>query len=115
MELTPLAPRARLLFYLQTFAGLFLFWAPASAVAAAMFATVVGITTAVVTALVVFFLLFLVAIWWPSLAFERWGYTVREQDLVIRNGVLIRRLTTIPLGRIQHVDTRQGPIEQWLG
>ena len=29
--------------------------------------------------------------------------------------MLIRSIVAIPTSRIQHVDTRQGPIEQWMG
>ena len=61
------------------------------------------------------FFLFLVAVWYPSLSFERWGYVLRADELLIRRGVLIRTITAIPVNRIQHVDTRQGPIEQWMG
>lgn len=44
-----------------------------------------------------------------------WGYAVRSQDLVLRRGLLIRRLTIVPLGRMQFVDLHQGPLDRWLG
>jgi hypothetical protein len=44
-----------------------------------------------------------------------WGYAVREHDLVLRRGLLIRRLTIIPVGRMQFIDIQQGPLDRWLG
>ena len=55
------------------------------------------------------------ALLWPSLVYRFYAYEVREEDLWIGRGVLFRRETVIPLSRIQHVDTRQGPLEQLFG
>lgn len=55
------------------------------------------------------------AVWYPSRAHERWGWALREHDLVISHGVLLRQVVSIPAGRIQHVDVHQGPIERSLG
>ena len=44
-----------------------------------------------------------------------WGYAERAQDLVLRRGVLIRRLTIVPYGRMQFVDVSQGPLARALG
>lgn len=115
MELTPLAPRARLLFYLQSFSRLVLFWFPAGLVTMALLSTTIPALWAVLAGLSLVFLQFLLALWLPSLAFDRWGYAVRSEDLLISSGVLLRRMTSIPMTRIQHVDTRQGPIERFLG
>ena len=70
---------------------------------------------AMVVAGLLAFVLFAAAVWLPSLSFDRWGYLLRADDLLIVRGVLVRRVTTIPMHRIQHVDTQQGPLEQWLG
>ncbi len=56
-----------------------------------------------------------VALVWPRLAWEAYRYEVREHDLLVRSGVLFRRWSAIPLSRIQHVDTRQGPVERLFG
>jgi membrane protein YdbS with pleckstrin-like domain len=56
--------------------------------------------------------------WWLRLvsrAVRSWGYAEREDDLLIRRGVLVRRLTIVPYGRMQFVDVRIGPIERLLG
>lgn len=114
-ELVPLAPRARFLFHLQAFARLVLFWVPASVVTGVLLATTFPAVYALIAASALLFVVFVASLWYPSLAFDRWGYLLRDEDLLISNGVVFRRLTSIPTNRIQHVDTRQGPLEQWLG
>jgi uncharacterized protein len=54
-------------------------------------------------------------LWYPQRAWQRWGYAVREHDLLIQSGVLVHRRVSIPSGRIQHVDIHQGPFERMLG
>jgi uncharacterized protein len=44
-----------------------------------------------------------------------WGYAERHQDLLVRRGVLIRRQSVIPYGRMQYIDVTAGPIERSLG
>ncbi|HUB41406.1 MAG TPA: PH domain-containing protein [Streptosporangiaceae bacterium] len=44
-----------------------------------------------------------------------WGYAERHDDLLVRRGVLIRRLSVIPYGRMQFIDVTAGPIERSLG
>jgi membrane protein YdbS with pleckstrin-like domain len=56
--------------------------------------------------------------WWLRLvsrAVQAWGYAERPDDLLIRRGVLIRRLTVVPYGRMQFVDVRVGPVERAFG
>jgi membrane protein YdbS with pleckstrin-like domain len=55
------------------------------------------------------------AAWYPPRAHRRWGWALREHDLLIAHGVLVRQWVSIPAGRIQHVDVHQGPIERSLG
>jgi len=56
-----------------------------------------------------------IALIWPSLEYRYFRYAVREKDILVQQGVLFRRWTALPLHRIQHVDTRQGPIERLVG
>jgi len=44
-----------------------------------------------------------------------WGYAERNDDLMVRRGVLIRRLSVIPYGRMQFIDVTAGPVERALG
>jgi membrane protein YdbS with pleckstrin-like domain len=52
---------------------------------------------------------------WPPLEYRNLRYTVREEDLMVESGVLFHRWSCIPFTRIQHVDTRQGPMERLFG
>lgn len=52
---------------------------------------------------------------WPRLAWANFRYEVREHDLLVQSGVLFRRWSSVPLTRIQYVDTEQGPLERILG
>ena len=44
-----------------------------------------------------------------------WGYAEREDDLLVRRGVLIRRTSVVPFGRMQYVDVTAGPLDRRLG
>jgi uncharacterized protein len=44
-----------------------------------------------------------------------WGYLEREDDLLIRRGLLVRRLSVVPYGRMQFIDVTAGPVERSLG
>ena len=44
-----------------------------------------------------------------------WGYLEREDDLLIRRGLLVRRLSVVPYGRMQFIDVIAGPVERSLG
>lgn len=46
----------------------------------------------------------------PSLRWQRWRYEVREEEMELQEGIYIRRRTLVPMIRVQHVDTVQGPI-----
>lgn len=51
----------------------------------------------------------------PPLRYRAWGFLVRETDLYLRHGILFRTTSIVPHARIQHVDTRHGPVDRWLG
>jgi len=44
-----------------------------------------------------------------------WGYAERDEDLLVRHGLLTRRLSIVPYGRIQLIDLSAGPIERMFG
>lgn len=46
----------------------------------------------------------------PLLRWRRWRYDVRAEEIELQNGVFIKKRTLIPMIRVQHVDTKQGPI-----
>jgi hypothetical protein len=41
-----------------------------------------------------------------------WGYAEREDDLLVKRGVLFSRLSVIPYGRMQFIDVTAGPVER---
>jgi uncharacterized protein len=43
------------------------------------------------------------------------GYAERDDDLLIRRGVLMRSLVVVPYGRMQFVDVQAGPLDRWGG
>jgi uncharacterized protein len=44
-----------------------------------------------------------------------WGYAERHDDLMVKRGVMIRRQSVIPYGRMQFIDVTAGPVERSLG
>ena len=44
-----------------------------------------------------------------------WGYAERRDDLMVKRGVMIRRQSVIPYGRMQFIDVTAGPVERSLG
>lgn len=44
-----------------------------------------------------------------------WGYDERGDDLVVTRGVLVRRTTVVPYGRMQFLDVTAGPFERAFG
>jgi len=46
----------------------------------------------------------------PKLKWKRWRYEVHEHEIDLQRGVLIVKRTIIPMNRVQHVDTQQGPL-----
>ncbi len=43
------------------------------------------------------------------------GYAEREDDLLVRHGIMFRNLVVVPYGRMQYVDVHAGPIDRQLG
>ncbi len=46
---------------------------------------------------------------------RRFGWALRDHDVITQQGVLWRKATVLPLVRIQHVETASGPIERAFG
>jgi membrane protein YdbS with pleckstrin-like domain len=47
-------------------------------------------------------------------AVRAWGYAEREHDLLVRHGLMVRRLSIVPYARMQFVDVSAGPLERIL-
>jgi len=48
----------------------------------------------------------------PGLRWRRWRYEIREEEIDIRHGALAIRRTLVPISRVQHVETRVGPLQR---
>jgi uncharacterized protein len=44
-----------------------------------------------------------------------WGYAEREDDLLVRHGLFMRKLSIVPYARMQFVDVTVGPMERMFG
>jgi uncharacterized protein len=53
-----------------------------------------------------YLLLFIV----PEVKWKRWRYEVRETEIEIQSGIIIITRTLVPMVRVQHVETEQGPL-----
>jgi membrane protein YdbS with pleckstrin-like domain len=62
-------------------------------------------------------LLVLAAAVWVGLRgrYRSWSYQERADDLIVTRGVLVRRLSVVPYGRMQFLDVTAGPIDRWFG
>jgi hypothetical protein len=47
--------------------------------------------------------------------YRSWGYAEREEDLLVRRGVMFARLSVVPYGRMQFIDVTAGPLERAFG
>jgi len=47
--------------------------------------------------------------------YRAWGYLERDEDLLVRRGVMIRRLSVVPYGRMQFVEVTAGLVERLFG
>ena len=70
--------------------------------------TLTALLIAVLVHLVLIFVL-------PKVRWNRWRYDVSEDAVDLFRGIIMRTRTVIPINRIQHVDTRQGPVYRQFG
>jgi len=47
--------------------------------------------------------------------YRAWGYAEREDDLIVNRGLVFRRLSVVPYGRMQFIDVSAGPIDRLFG
>ena len=63
----------------------------------------------------VFAALFVWQLWLIPRQVRAMGYALTDNHLLWRHGVMFRSITVTPYGRMQFVDTSQGPLARWLG
>ena len=47
--------------------------------------------------------------------YRSWGYAERDDDLIVIRGLLFRRISVVPYGRMQFIDVTAGPIDRAFG
>jgi membrane protein YdbS with pleckstrin-like domain len=47
--------------------------------------------------------------------YRAWGYAERGDDLIVNRGVIFRRLSVVPYGRMQFIDVTAGPVDRLFG
>jgi uncharacterized protein len=50
--------------------------------------------------------------WFVRRRFKAWRYQERYEDLLVARGVMVRRLSVVPYGRMQFVEVTSGPLER---
>jgi uncharacterized protein len=51
----------------------------------------------------------------PSWLWRRWRYEIRPLEVDLQRGLVRVTRTLVPIVRVQHVDTRRGPLQRRLG
>lgn len=51
----------------------------------------------------------------PDLVWRHWRYEIGEAEVDLQHGWLTVTRTLVPMARIQHVDTRRGPLQRRFG
>ncbi|MEI4770713.1 PH domain-containing protein [Psychrobacillus sp. FJAT-51614] len=64
----------------------------------------------IVAGAVVLLIAYLLIYLFPRVKWMRWRYEVREQEIELQHGLFVVKRTLVPMVRVQHVDTEQGPI-----
>lgn len=59
--------------------------------------------------------LFAMAWRWPSVSYQYTSWKLDEEGLEIHRGVFWKHQISVPLGRVQHADVSQGPIQRSFG
>lgn len=103
------------LWRLRALVSLATFWIPVTLAVGAVVAFQVGIVVAVAGGSAWVVAVLASALAWPGIAYRYFRYEVSERELVVEQGVIFRQVVAVPLQRIQHVDSTQGPIERLVG
>jgi len=111
-----LDPRARTMWYVSE-AIQTVIWLTMVAVAAAAILrfTPVDQRWVILAAAAIFVFSIVEGVVSPALRYRYWRYEIRDDEVDLQYGVLMKTRQLIPMSRIQHVDTRRGPLQQRFG
>ena len=65
------------------------------------------ILTTVLIAVIITIVLVIIV---PRVRWKQWRYRIDKHEIDLHHGIWFTRQTLVPVKRVQHVDTRQGPI-----
>lgn len=110
-----LDPRALTVWRLNAMMASLFIWVPAGIfLAISYFADFLWPWSLLVLALVVLLTVLQVFVI-PPLEWRRWRYEVTEREIDMQRGVFVTTRTLVPMSRVQHVDTQQGPLLRYYG
>ena len=69
----------------------------------------IWITAAVAVPLLLF------AIIYPQVEYVQWAYSISDDRIEIKKGIIWRKYTVLPVARIQHVESACGVLQRMLG
>ena len=67
------------------------------------------------TAILALVFYILIVAFLPQLSWSRWSYQIDDKGIQMRRGIIWIKYTEVPINRIQHVDSSQGPIYRSYG
>jgi membrane protein YdbS with pleckstrin-like domain len=54
--------------------------------------------------------------WWVERGrYRAWGYAERQDDLIVQRGLMFKRVSVVPYGRMQFIDVTAGPVDRLFG
>ncbi len=104
------SPRLRVLRRYEVLAGTLL-----AMIVVVVIGVLLGRATVVEVGLVCLLLIGLLADVLAGRRVRAWSYAERGDDLLVRRGVMFRRISVIPYGRMQYVEVTAGPFERAFG
>lgn len=104
------SPRLRVLRHYEVAAGTLV-----SLILAVIVTVVLDVTVAGVVAVIGVIIAGAIADGIAGRRVRAWGYAERAEDLLVRRGVMFRRMSVIPYGRMQYVELTAGPFERAFG
>lgn len=51
----------------------------------------------------------------PRIRYNQWRFAIRDDEVDLAHGIVVKTRQIIPMARIQHVDTTRGPIQRHYG
>lgn len=48
----------------------------------------------------------------PPIRYNQWRFEIREDEVDLLHGIIVKTRQIVPMSRIQHVDTTRGPIQR---